>query len=74
MSWTVRTVAYTDPDAQTLIRELDDDMTARYGGVDATPVAPDQFAPPVGTFVVAADERGLMAAPGCVRRAPATWS
>ncbi|MBO1756298.1 GNAT family N-acetyltransferase [Allobranchiibius sp. CTAmp26] len=64
MSWTVRTVAYTDPDAQTLIRELDEDMTTRYGGVDATPVAPDEFASPAGTFVVAADDRGLIGCAG----------
>ncbi|MEO8850277.1 MAG: GNAT family N-acetyltransferase [Allobranchiibius sp.] len=64
MSWTARVVAYTDSDAQILISELDVDMIARYGGADETPVAPDQFAPPHGTFVVASDEVGLIGCAG----------
>lgn len=64
VQWTARVVAYTDPDAQALIAELDVDMVARYGGADATPVAPDQFAPPMGTFVVASDALGLIGCAG----------
>ncbi|XAS77641.1 GNAT family N-acetyltransferase [Dermatophilaceae bacterium Sec6.4] len=64
MTWSARAVAYTDPDAQVLIGELDDDMVARYGGKDATAVAPQQFAAPHGIFVVASDERGLIGCAG----------
>ena len=62
MTWNVRDVPYTDPDAQSLIAELNADMTVRYGGPDATPVAPAEFAPPRGAFVVVTDENGLI---GC---------
>lgn len=31
-----------------------------YTNPDATPVAPEQYTPPHGTFVVASDERGLI--------------
>lgn len=64
MQWSARVVAYTDPEAQVLIAELDTDMVARYGGADETPVAPDQFAPPHGTFVVASDALGLIGCAG----------
>lgn len=64
MSWNARAVAYTDPDAQVLISELDEDMVARYGGTDATPVDPHQFAAPHGTFLVVSDDRGLIGCAG----------
>lgn len=51
---TLRSVPYTHPDAQRLVREALADLGMRYGGNgDATPVAPEQFVPPSGDFVVA---------------------
>lgn len=64
MNWSARVVAYTDPDARVLIAELDADMVRRYGGTDATPVAPQQFAPPHGTFIVVSDDSGLIGCAG----------
>jgi GNAT superfamily N-acetyltransferase len=41
-----------------LIDELQQDLTARYGGPDETPLTVEQFTPPAGLFVVAyLDER-----------------
>jgi GNAT superfamily N-acetyltransferase len=45
-------VTYDHPDAAALIDELQDEYVVRYGGRDATPVAPEQFAPPLGLFLV----------------------
>lgn len=51
---TLRTVPYTDPDAQRLVVAALADLGQRYGGSgDATPVHPRQFSPPEGIFVVA---------------------
>jgi GNAT superfamily N-acetyltransferase len=50
----LRTVPYTAPDAQRLVAATLADLARRYGGNgDATPVDPDQFSAPRGTFVVA---------------------
>jgi GNAT superfamily N-acetyltransferase len=45
-------VSYDHPDAAALIDELQQEYVVRYGGQDATPVAPEQFAPPLGLFLV----------------------
>jgi GNAT superfamily N-acetyltransferase len=45
-------VSYDHPDAAALIDELQQEYVVRYGGHDATPVMPAQFAPPLGLFLV----------------------
>lgn len=44
--------AFDSPDAQRLIKEVQREYVARYGGEDVTPVDPAEFAPPLGYFVV----------------------
>lgn len=39
--------------AQELVAEVQQEYVHRYGGPDRTPVDPDEFAPPYGTFLVA---------------------
>lgn len=53
MTIELREARYGDTLTAPLIREIQQEMTDRYGGPDETPVAPDQFAAPRGTFVVA---------------------
>lgn len=48
----VRVVRYDDPDAVTLIAEVQQEYVVRYGGEDSTPVSPAEFAPPLGLFLV----------------------
>jgi GNAT superfamily N-acetyltransferase len=49
----IRQVPYRDPAAQALIADLLADLGRRYGGAgDETPVAPADFAPPRGAFLV----------------------
>lgn len=48
----IRTVGYDHPDAVTLIDAVQQVYLERYGGIDATPVAPSDFAPPLGLFLV----------------------
>jgi uracil-DNA glycosylase len=43
---------YDHPDAQRLIDEVQAEYVRRYGGRDATPVDPAEFAPPRGLFLV----------------------
>lgn len=40
------------PDAVKLITEVQQEYVTRYGGEDATPVNPAEFAPPLGLFLV----------------------
>jgi len=48
-----RATSYDDPDAQLLIKEVQQEYVRRYGGEDESPVDPDEFAPPNGQFFVA---------------------
>lgn len=48
----MRVITYDHPDAHQLIEQLQQEYVARYGGVDRTPVAPAEFAPPRGLFLV----------------------
>jgi GNAT superfamily N-acetyltransferase len=48
----VKVTGYDQPDAATLIAELQQEYVVRYGGHDATAVAPAEFAPPLGLFLV----------------------
>jgi len=45
-------VTYDHPDAAALIAELQQEYVVRYGEQDGTLVAPEQFAPPLGLFLV----------------------
>jgi GNAT superfamily N-acetyltransferase len=48
----IRAVSYDDPDAGKLIAEVQQEYVRRYGGVDSTPVTPEEFMPPVGLFLL----------------------
>lgn len=48
----LRVLAYDHPDSVELIEAVQREYVARYGGVDATPVAPPEFAAPLGLFMV----------------------
>jgi GNAT superfamily N-acetyltransferase len=48
----IEIVGYDHPDAARLIGEIQQEMVVRYGGEDATPVTPSEFAPPGGLFLV----------------------
>jgi GNAT superfamily N-acetyltransferase len=48
----IRGVGYDHADAATLIQAVQQVYLVRYGGVDATPVDPSEFAPPSGAFMV----------------------
>jgi len=45
-------VSYDHPDAAALIAELQAEYVVRYGEQDGTLVAPEQFAPPLGLFLI----------------------
>jgi len=44
---------YDAPEVHDLIEELQQEYVIRYGGRDETPVDPDEFSPPAGSFLVA---------------------
>lgn len=44
---------YDSAEAVALITALQGEYQVRYGGIDETPVAPEQFGPPHGDFLVA---------------------
>ena len=48
----IRRTAFTDPVAQALIAELQQEFVVRYGGPDETPLDPTVFEPPSGAFFV----------------------
>jgi GNAT superfamily N-acetyltransferase len=66
----IRTVPYDSPAAVALIAEVQDEYVRRYGGGDATPVDPAEFAPPNGTFLVAYVQGTPMACGGWRRNGP----
>lgn len=45
-------VAFTHPDAQRLVAEVQAEYVVRYGGPDETPLEPTMFDPPRGAFFV----------------------
>jgi GNAT superfamily N-acetyltransferase len=51
----VRQVAFTHPDAASLIEQVQAEYTLRYGGPDETPLDPTMFDPPEGAFFVGYD-------------------
>ena len=69
----IRRTAFTDPVAQALIAELQQEFVVRYGGPDETPLDPAYFEPPTGSFFVGwlpADEGSLPVATGAWRMRP----
>jgi len=48
----IHRTAFTDPVAQSLIAELQQEFVVRYGGPDETPLDPSVFDPPAGSFFV----------------------
>lgn len=63
----LRAEPYDGPIAQQLIAALQQEYVVRYGGPDAAPVHPSEFAPPQGRFVVGYLET-VAVAMGGVRR------
>lgn len=53
MDLVLRDAAYDDTTAAELIAEVQREYVTRYGGIDATPVAPGEFAAPGGAFLLA---------------------
>ena len=48
----IRLTPFMDPVAQTLVAELQQEFTTRYGGPDETPIDPTELDPPRGSFYV----------------------
>jgi GNAT superfamily N-acetyltransferase len=48
----IRRTAFTDPVAQALVAELQQEFVVRYGGPDETPLDPTMFDAPTGAFFV----------------------
>ena len=46
----IRLTPFTDPVAQALVDELQQEFVVRYGGPDETPIDPTEFDPPSGAF------------------------
>jgi GNAT superfamily N-acetyltransferase len=59
----IRQVRYDHPDAVLLQERVQSEYVERYGDPDLTPMDPDQFAPPLGSYLVAYLD-GLPAASG----------
>ena len=68
VTFTLEQVRYDSPDAHMLIEELQEEYVIRYGGRDETPVDPDDFAPPKGTFLLAYRDAQLVGCAGMRRR------
>jgi diacylglycerol O-acyltransferase / wax synthase len=58
--------------AVTLVAEVQQEYVRRYGGHDETPVDPDEFAPPDGTFLVARYGAVTIGCAGMRRHDPST--
>lgn len=59
---------YDSAEAQTLIAELQDEYVVRYGGPDETPVDPDEFSPPHGSFFLVHRDGAVIGCAGMRRR------
>ena len=68
VTFTLEQVRYDAPKAQMLIEELQDEYVIRYGGRDETPVDPEDFAAPRGTFLLAHRDSELVGCAGMRRR------
>ena len=63
----LKDAGYGDATTAVLIDELQQEMVARYGGPDETPVDPSQFAPPGGVFLAAVIDGHLVGCAGLRR-------
>ena len=52
MSLVFESRPYDDPQVQQLVAEVQQEYVRRYGGPDAAPVEPGEFAPPAGLFLL----------------------
>ena len=66
----IRRTAFTDPVAQALVAELQQEFVVRYGGPDETPLDPTLFDPPTGAFFVGCARRSSRSATGAWRLRP----
>lgn len=64
----IRQVAFTDPDVQVLVEQVQAEYVTRYGGQDDTPLDPAMFDAPVGAFFVAYVDGGPVAMGGWRQR------
>lgn len=48
----IRRTAFSDPVAQALVADLQQEFSTRYGSPDETPMDPTQFGPPAGAFFI----------------------
>ena len=67
VTFTLERVRYDSP-AHQLIEELQEEYVLRYGGRDETPVDPDDFAPPLGSFFLVYRDGELVGCAGMRRR------
>ena len=57
-------VPYTHPDVDRLVADLQQEYVVRYGGVDTTPIHPEELMLPEGLFLLAYDGDQAMAMGG----------
>lgn len=69
MQFVIEPRSYDDPDVARMVAEVQAEYVQRYGGPDAAPVEPAQFAPPTGVFLVGLLD-GVPVATGAWRRLP----
>jgi GNAT superfamily N-acetyltransferase len=71
VTFTLDRMPYDSPVAQQLIEELQEEYILRYGGRDETPVDPDEFVPPLGSFFLVYRDGELIGCAGMRRRSEA---
>ena len=68
VTFTLERVRYDSAAAHQLIEELQEEYVLRYGGRDETPVDPDDFAPPLGSFFLVHRDAEVVGCAGMRRR------
>jgi len=68
VTFTLERVRYDSDAAHQLIEELQEEYVLRYGGRDETPVDPDDFAPPRGSFFLVHRDGEVVGCAGLRRR------
>jgi GNAT superfamily N-acetyltransferase len=68
VTFTLERVRYDSDAAHELIEELQEEYVLRYGGRDETPVDPDDFAPPLGSFFLVYLDDEVVGCAGMRRR------
>ncbi|MEU9489481.1 GNAT family N-acetyltransferase [Streptomyces decoyicus] len=64
----IRPVRYDHPDAVTLDALVQQEYVRRYGDGDMTPLDPEMFTPPHGTYLIAYEDAGPLATGGWRRQ------